>query len=473
MKKWLALLLCCLLCLCAVGAMAEETVTLNLSEGFVYQIYPDGYWKGSRVGGAFVPEEDFQSHTGPYVITGTSTGLDTCLDFYSIPHKAPQNTEPVTYTVTFRDACIYAGWNECTAIRFGNGEGDGAKDITLNLINIGTSVVKPAYNHAVFSNQSINKNSVTVNIHNTSGSSLDLFGGWDVVQHQGVSGVAGTNVTVKFKDTTSSHSDIVGRWIIKDPCGEITSCSARPATCTSNGITQHWTCDTCNMLFTDENGLQATTLSAVTIPKLGHMPSLVPAKSATCTEEGNIEYYRCTRDGCGELFSDEQGQTPFTGDKVIKKLGHKLTPVPAKAPTCTEDGYEAYYACARCQELFADENATMPLPQPKPIPAEGHDFGEDWQSDGEKHWHACDCGERSGEAEHSFVTVVDRKPGETEPGEQHEECSVCGYRKAAVSIPAVGRIDLPQTGDSSHLLGWAALFGACCAGLWCLNRRRG
>ena len=69
--------------------------------------------------------------------------------------------------------------------------------------------------------------------------------------------------------------------------------------------------------------------------------------------------------------------------------------------------------------------------------------------------------------------MVDRKPGETEPGEQHEECSVCGYRKAAVSIPAVGRIDLPQTGDSSHLLGWAALFGACCAGLWCLNRRRG
>lgn len=31
---------------------------------------------------------------------------------------------------------------------------------------------------------------------------------------------------------------------------------------------------------------------------------------------------------------------------------------------------------------------------------------------------------------------------------------------------------IPQTGDNSPLLGWAALLGACCAGLWCLNRRR-
>ena len=218
--------------------------------------------------------------------------------------------------------------------------------------------------------------------------------------------------------------------------------------------------------------MKETTRKALTLPAQ-HDLEKVPAKAPTCTEDGNKEYYFCKREGCGELFSDEQGQTPFTGDKVIKKLGHKLTPVPAKAPTCTEDGYEAYYVCTRCQELFADENATMALPQPKPIPAEEHDFGEDWQSDGEKHWHACDCGERSGEAEHSFVTVVDRKPGETEPGEQHEECSVCGYRKAAVSIPAVGRIDLPQTGDSSHLLGWLAMLGACCAGLWCVSRRRG
>ena len=38
---------------------------------------------------------------------------------------------------------------------------------------------------------------------------------------------------------------------------------------------------------------------------------------------------------------------------------------------------------------------------------------------------------------------------------------------------AVSTANLPQTGDSSHLTGWLALLGACCAGLWCVSRRRG
>ena len=146
MKKWMALLLCCLLCLCAAGAMAEEPVTLSLNDGNQIDIYPDGYQEKNKT---------FVSYKGPYVITGESKGLDTCLDFYSIPHdhEAPQNTEPVTYTVTFSKVTIEAGiW--CTAIRFGDGEGEGtgAKDITLNLINIGESKVQPYNNHAVFSN---------------------------------------------------------------------------------------------------------------------------------------------------------------------------------------------------------------------------------------------------------------------------------------------------------------------------------
>ena len=34
-------------------------------------------------------------------------------------------------------------------------------------------------------------------------------------------------------------------------------------------------------------------------------------------------------------------------------------------------------------------------------------------------------------------------------------------------------VNLPQTGDSSRLAVWLALLGACCAGLWCVSRRRG
>ena len=36
------------------------------------------------------------------------------------------------------------------------------------------------------------------------------------------------------------------------------------------------------------------------------------------------------------------------------------------------------------------------------------------------------------------------------------KCTVCGYEKAAVEIPATGT-DIPQTGDSSHMFMWIML----------------
>ena len=70
------------------------------------------------------------------------------------------------------------------------------------------------------------------------------------------------------------------------------------------------------MLFTDENGLQATTLSALTLPAQ-HDLTLVPAKEPTYEQNGNIEYYRCTREGCGKLFADAEGKQELTPDDVI------------------------------------------------------------------------------------------------------------------------------------------------------------
>lgn len=40
------------------------------------------------------------------------------------------------------------------------------------------------------------------------------------------------------------------------------------------------------------------------------------------------------------------------------------------------------------------------------------------------------------------------------------------------TLEVIRKDAIPQTGDSSRLAGWAALLGACCAGLWCLSRRR-
>ena len=39
---------------------------------------------------------------------------------------------------------------------------------------------------------------------------------------------------------------------------------------------------------------------------------------------------------------------------------------------------------------------------------------------------------------HTFEWVIDKEATETEAGSKHEECTVCGYAKAAVEIPATG-----------------------------------
>lgn len=61
------------------------------------------------------------------------------------------------------------------------------------------------------------------------------------------------------------------------------------------------------------------------------------------------------------------------------------------------------------------------------------------KTDPAKHWNACSvCDEKLNAAAHTFKTVVDKAATATEKGSQHEECTVCGYKKAATEIPATG-----------------------------------
>lgn len=57
---------------------------------------------------------------------------------------------------------------------------------------------------------------------------------------------------------------------------------------------------------------------------------------------------------------------------------------------------------------------------------------------------------------HTFEWVVDKEATATEAGSKHEECTVCGYEKAAIEILATGT-DIPKTGDSSHMFMWIML----------------
>ena len=104
-----------------------------------------------------------------------------------------------------------------------------------------------------------------------------------------------------------------------------------------------------------------------------------------------------------------------------------------------------------------------------------HSYGTAWKCDGTNHWHECACGDKADTAAHTFKWVTDKEATATEKGSKHEECSVCGYKKAAAEIPATGSgsgsasqptkpgsTGSPQTGDSSSVL-WLAIL--CISGV--------
>lgn len=117
-----------------------------------------------------------------------------------------------------------------------------------------------------------------------------------------------------------------------------------------------------------------------------------------------------------------------------------------------------------------------------------HNHGTAWKSDAGNHWYECPCGDRKDIAAHSFKWVIDKEPTATRKGSKHEECTVCGYKKAAVAIPAKGSTVKPSdqpdksgktassnTGDSSNPVLWSALLfisGGAVIGTTVVSRKK-
>lgn len=122
----------------------------------------------------------------------------------------------------------------------------------------------------------------------------------------------------------------------------------------------------------------------------------------------------------------------------------------AEEATCEEPA-AYYYSCecgAKGIETFTSGQAA------------GHTPGTEWESDANSHWHECaDCGDKLDEASHTFEWVIDKEATETNAGSKHERCTVCGYEKAAVEIPATN----PNTGVDGNLPLW--IFLSAAAGL--------
>ena len=116
----------------------------------------------------------------------------------------------------------------------------------------------------------------------------------------------------------------------------------------------------------------------------------------------------------------------------------------------------------------------------------------EWQYDANEHWKLCHCGAFIDEAAHTFQWVTDKAAAATEAGSRHEECTVCGYEKAAVAIPATGIKAIAfavrrrpvrhfchlftNTGDDTSQSLWACILTAAClcmaGAVWAKRRRK-
>ena len=70
------------------------------------------------------------------------------------------------------------------------------------------------------------------------------------------------------------------------------------------------------------------------------------------------------------------------------------------------------------------------------IDSHNHNYGTEWKYDSTNHWHKCEDGEKADITAHNFKWIIDKEATTAEKGSKHEECTVCGYKKTTVDIPA-------------------------------------
>ena len=262
---------------------------------------------------------------------------------------------------------------------------------------------------------------------------------------------------------------------ICDTCGydktvphthNLTLVPAKAPTCTEKGNTAYYTCDGCDKWFEDATGAsEITDKTSVILAATGH--------SASDWKSDNTDHWKeCTVVGCGVIIE---------GSKAAHTAGEWIIDTPATATTSGSKHKE----CTVCGYTMATET----------IPATGggehtHSYGSDWKNDATNHWHECSCRDKADKAAHDFKWVVDKEATATQKGSKHEECRVCGYKKAAVEIPAAGSTtkptdptqtnpdtgaESPKTGDNSNMILWIALLfisGGVLTGVMVFDKRK-
>ena len=134
----------------------------------------------------------------------------------------------------------------------------------------------------------------------------------------------------------------------------LTRHEAKEATCTEEGNIEYWECSHCDKLFADAEGKIPVT--SVVVPKKAHtIPDdayHAPVPSG-CETDGTLAYWECTV--CHGKFANQAGTKELTS--IVDPAAHVLMAHKQESPTFTEPGKKAYYECSVCGKEFLDENA--------------------------------------------------------------------------------------------------------------------
>ena len=149
----------------------------------------------------------------------------------------------------------------------------------------------------------------------------------------------------------------------------MTKTDAVAATCTENGNNEYYTCETCHNVFKDAAGTQETTVAAETLTKLGHNMAKIEAKAVTCTENGNNEYYICNV--CHKVFKDQAGTRETTvAAEIIKAPGkHDWSNRDGICTVCKTPCSEVHTAgttCKVCGKYTPEPAPVTPVKPSKP-----------------------------------------------------------------------------------------------------------
>lgn len=224
---------------------------------------------------------------------------------------------------------------------------------------------------------------------------------------------------------------------------EMTHHDAVAATCVAEGNVEYYSCANCGKNYANEAGTKVLETVVTAIDATNHTGNteVKDAKEATCTEDGYT----------GDTYCTDCSAKIETGS-VIDALGHDLQKVEAVEATHAAAGNTEYYACARCDALFADaEGETATTADEVVIPQIPHDIdAEKWESDAENHWNACTgCDAHVNAAAHTFGDwTITKAATATEEGEQTHTCTVCGY-VASEKIAATGASQNTATGTNN------------------------